>query len=54
MSSKATLTRCAFILASEEQYLIIAQKLAESKIGRLDHYTWKSHCHGLFEMPEAA
>jgi transposase InsO family protein len=27
---------------------------AEPKVGRLDHYTWKSHCHGLFEMPEAA
>jgi putative transposase len=28
--------------------------LAESKIASLDHCRWQSHCHGLFEMPEAA
>jgi len=28
--------------------------LADSKIVTIDDYTWKSHCQGLFEMPEAA
>ena len=27
---------------------------AESKIASLGHYRWRSHCHGLFEMPAAA
>ena len=29
-------------------------ELAESKITSLDNYSWQSHCHGLFHMPEAA
>jgi hypothetical protein len=28
--------------------------LAESKTASLGHYRWRSHCQGLFEMPEAA
>jgi len=28
--------------------------LAESKIASLGHYRWRSHCQGLFAMPEAA
>jgi len=29
-------------------------ELTESKIASLHQYTWRSHCQGLFAMPEAA